>query len=76
MILLAAIVVIVGLIIVGLIFGCLLDLIVDVVIALIGAELLGGWLLATFLFDCKVALLVIFFVLLRLIKTKLKGGKK
>lgn len=64
-------------IIAGILLGCFASLVIDFVISLIGAEILGECLLGimTFAFDIKIALLVIIFAIIRIGKYKIKHGK-
>lgn len=64
-------------IIAGILLGCFASLVIDFVISLIGAEILGECLLGimTFAFDIKIALLVIIFAIIRIGKHKIKHGK-
>lgn len=64
-------------IIAGILLGCFASLVIDFVISLIGAEILGECLLGitTFAFDIKIALLVIIFAAIRILKYKIKHSK-
>lgn len=61
----------------GILLGCFASLVIDFVISLIGAELIGECLLGlmTFAFDVKIALLVVIFAIIRIVKFKIKHGK-
>lgn len=64
-------------IIAGILLGCFAGLVVDFLISVIGAEILGECLLGvmTFAFDIKVVLLLIIFAIIRIVKYKIKHGK-
>lgn len=64
-------------IIAGILLGCFAGLVIDFLIALIGAEILGECLLGimAFAFDIKVVLLLIIFAIIRIVKYKIKHGK-
>lgn len=59
----------------GYLLGKVMTYIIDAIISLVGAEIVGGWVLETFGKDIKVALLLIFFVALILITRKFKRGR-
>lgn len=59
----------------GYLLGKVMTYIIDAIISLVGAEIVGEWILETFGKDIKVALLLIFFVALILITRKFKRGR-
>lgn len=59
----------------GYLLGKVMTYIIDAIISLVGAEIVGEWVLETFGKDIKVALLLIFFVALILITRKFKRGR-
>lgn len=69
----AVIVLIIVCIILGLIFGKLIEYIVDAGISLVAAEIIGDWITTKFGVDWSVALLLIFFASIQLMKYKFKG---
>lgn len=59
----------------GYLLGKVMTYIIDAIISLVGAEIVGGWVFETFGKDIKVALLLIFFIALILITRKFKRGR-